>query len=74
MNIFRKVRNFFRGWKAVRSGYFWKPCPICGEYFGGYEANLTVSLMLSKAEGWLICQRPSCAIDAQARNEANGYA
>lgn len=22
---------------ANKHGYFWLPCPICGEYFGGHE-------------------------------------
>jgi len=23
--------------KAYLGGYFWLPCPLCGQYFGGHE-------------------------------------
>jgi len=22
---------------AMANGYFWMPCPLCGQYFGGHE-------------------------------------
>jgi predicted RNA-binding Zn-ribbon protein involved in translation (DUF1610 family) len=30
-----------RAWNRLRAwlgGYFWLPCPICGQHFGGHEA------------------------------------
>lgn len=32
-DIERMVHELF----AKVNGYFWLPCPICGEYFGGHE-------------------------------------
>lgn len=32
-----KLRVFVRRTRATLGGYFWLPCPICGEYFGGFE-------------------------------------
>ena len=32
----------FRFWNRVVAffgGYFWMPCPMCGEYFGGHEVT-----------------------------------
>lgn len=30
---------------AVLNGYFWLPCPICGQYFGGHEWEHSANLM-----------------------------
>jgi hypothetical protein len=33
-------RNRLRWWHRLRAnlgGYFWIPCPLCGEMFGGHE-------------------------------------
>lgn len=52
---------------AKALGFFWLPCPICGQYFGGHEwknVNGHVSdiphreMELSKGLGWGIC--PEC--------------
>lgn len=24
-------------WYAAAFGYFWLPCPLCGQWFGGHE-------------------------------------
>lgn len=29
----RHVHEFY----AKMNGYFWLPCPLCGQYFGGHE-------------------------------------
>lgn len=47
---------------AKLNGYFWLPCPVCGEYFGGHESTGN-SLMYAFHEGGmpykgqLVCQR-----------------
>lgn len=32
----RRFRRLNHAWANV-AGYFWKPCPICGDFFGGHE-------------------------------------
>jgi hypothetical protein len=31
-----RFRRLHRIWAAL-GGYFWLPCPLCGEFFGGHE-------------------------------------
>lgn len=50
--------------KADRGGYFWLPCPMCGEEFGGHE--WAGHLMRSDHEGTGICA--NCAAEADRRN------
>lgn len=35
MNI--RILRFLHRWYAAWNGYFWLPCPLCHEYFGGHE-------------------------------------
>lgn len=46
-------------------GYFWLPCPICGEKFGGHE--WADSLMTSWCSGEGVC--PDCTDEANRRNK-----
>lgn len=43
-------------------GYFWKPCPSCGSYFGGHQNSRTNHIdnipTTSPYSGTMIC--PSC--------------
>ena len=32
-----KCPRFLHRWYACLMGYFWLPCPLCREYFGGHE-------------------------------------
>lgn len=32
-------------------GYFWSPCPICKEYFGGHEWNLGGGIPIAERRG-----------------------
>lgn len=50
-------------------GYFWKPCPICGRYFGSHEADPGVGLMLTKHSGELVCR--NCGAAADRLNQRN---
>jgi hypothetical protein len=43
---------------ALTRGYFWLPCPVCGEKFGGHEANLALKTSLYRNQ--LVCPRPAC--------------
>jgi hypothetical protein len=27
-------------WYARAAGYFWLPCPLCGDFFGGHEWHM----------------------------------
>ncbi len=50
---------------ALVNGYFWLPCPICGEEFGGHEAS--GSLMDGWYRGRSVC--PKCVGIADDRNK-----
>jgi len=43
---------------ANQHGYFWLPCPICGEYFGGHETNCDRHFTSLDGRHWSIC--PKC--------------
>ena len=47
-------------------GYFWIPCPLCGEYFGGHEWKEGNDLMLNFHEGQGVC--PDCGDKAKELN------
>jgi hypothetical protein len=32
-----KFPRWLHKWYANFSGYFWLPCPLCGNFFGGHE-------------------------------------
>lgn len=58
-------RHFHR-WYARREGYFFLPCPVCGEWFGGHEiAHLETRTLFTRAVGplsygMLVCPREEC--------------
>lgn len=54
---------------AYLLGYFWLPCPLCGEDFGGHEWR--VSLMRSTGEGKGVC--PKCSERAGQINCDRGF-
>lgn len=43
---------------AKVGGYFWSPCPECGEFFGGHERS-HVSKYMPDGSHLLVC--PRCA-------------
>lgn len=51
-------------------GYFWLPCPICRQMFGGHEVGHD-SLMDGPGHGWGVCW--VCSPEALARNISNGW-
>jgi len=46
------------------AGYFWLPCPECGEMFGGHETARDGA----SVDGLLVCRR--CGPEVTARNIA----
>jgi len=57
-----------RYWNYTRArlgGYFWLPCPLCGERFGGHEDS--GYLMTSASSGISVCI--DCADEAEALNK-----
>jgi ribosome-binding protein aMBF1 (putative translation factor) len=51
-------------WASIR-GYFWLPCPICGNNFGGHEYSGSLDYSDFTGEG--VC--PRCAEEAKRRNK-----
>lgn len=39
----RKRERSYQRRYARRHGYFWLPCPLCGEEFGGHEAHGSIA-------------------------------
>jgi hypothetical protein len=44
---------------AKINGYFWQPCPICGENFGGHQFT-KYSYPTAPFEGKACCPKPAC--------------
>jgi predicted RNA-binding Zn-ribbon protein involved in translation (DUF1610 family) len=63
----KKKPRFIQRVKAFAGSYFWLPCPICGEYYGGHEWN-GGSLMETEYQGKMVC--PDCVEIARETNEA----
>jgi hypothetical protein len=53
-------------------GYFWLPCPLCGEYFGGHEWLDNCDIMTSPYDGSGVCA--NCYEKAKELNKKRGYA
>ena len=60
-----KFPRFIHQLYAFLNGYFWLPCPICGQYFGGHESS-GIGLMKDWSSASLVC--PNCKIEANRRN------
>ena len=50
---------------AFLGGYFWLPCPICGENFGGHEDS--GNLYTGGGSGWCVCI--NCSEEAEKRSD-----
>lgn len=59
---FRKINK----WYANMLGYFWIPCPICGNNFGGHEWKLKNTLEYKDSSGKGVCS--DCGEEARKRN------
>ncbi len=51
--------KWYRKLYAELFGYFWMPCPICGNMFGGQEVKRKpVFLRTERGKGRIVC--PGC--------------
>ncbi len=65
-----KFPRFIHCLYAFLGGYFWLPCPLCGENFGGHEwhtHNENSSIMTSRGTGEGVC--PNCHDEAKKYND-----
>ncbi len=62
----KKLNRLWNYLYAFVHGYFWLPCPICGENFGGHEWSGGTSLMTSINTGRGVCS--NCKEEAKRRN------
>lgn len=63
----RKRPRWLQWLRAYLGGYFWGPCPICGEAFGGHETDIAQQVWwTSPREGRAVCA--NCAEEAQRRS------
>ena len=60
----KKRFRFFNRFYAKLMGYFWLPCPICNEMFGGHESVWTLKDTIYTGFG--VC--PDCIEKAKQRN------
>ena len=51
--------------KALWLGYFWLPCPVCGEFFAGFEASTEAHRQVTYAHGRCVCSKPNCVTEAR---------
>ena len=49
------------------NSYFWLPCPICNEKFGGHEW-LPGHSILKETEGRVVCYKEECRLEAESRS------
>ncbi len=54
---------------ADSCGYFWSPCPLCGEFGGGHEWTHHKGLNYSPGRGTWICA--NCVDKAEEMNKKN---
>ena len=64
-NLSRKAQEAY----AKLHGYFWLPCPLCGNMFGGHEwgsgSNSSIKISWNRSKG--VC--PNCHDAAREYNE-----
>ena len=70
--MMRRLWHHFVAWFL---GYFWLPCPICGEYFRGHEGKYQALMVSPSSEtsdgslkGKMVCPKPSCIAEARRLN------
>lgn len=55
--------------KAHAEGYFWAACPLCGEYYAGFECG-SPGIDHDDQSGSTICSRPTCVAESKRRRAA----
>ena len=48
----KRVESWLNKIYAYLMGYFWRPCPVCGEYFGGHQTKLGGIKITERGEMW----------------------
>ena len=51
-------------------GYFWLPCPVCKENFGGHESGYA-AIVAEDGRGYVVCSKPACNAHAATMNMHN---
>lgn len=65
MRLFHRIYAFL-------FGFFWLPCPLCGEHFGGHEwTAYDATLWETQSSGIGVCK--NCIPEAQRRNAERGF-
>jgi hypothetical protein len=61
---------------AAAHGYYWLPCLICGEWFGGHEGGAEAVLIGASGRAKRVCANEACVAEAVRLREAypNGIA
>jgi hypothetical protein len=72
------IPRTFHKFYADVMGYFWFPCPVCGEPFGGHELDenyvaLEATAKDGKAMATVVCPKEACKAEAVRRNMAAGF-
>lgn len=62
-----RIPRFLAWLYANLNGYFWLPCRICGENYGGFETG-NEHWMLNESEGSSVCNKPECNRAAHEHN------
>jgi len=60
-------------WYALLLGYFWLPCPICDEPFGGQEWVDGHTLQTSEGGGECVCYKEGCFLEAKRQSKVAGW-
>jgi len=54
LKLLNKINRYFNKLYANINGYFWLPCPVCGEYMGGHEWKLGGSIPIKHDKGYYL--------------------
>ena len=55
--------------KAYMGGYFWLPCPMCGNMFGGHEKGGDMYDPVDLFRGNMTCADPECIKRVEEHNK-----
>lgn len=52
-------------------GYFWLPCPVCKEHFGGHEISRTMTecVLCDDGRTYCVCPKTECNAEAIRRKQ-----
>jgi hypothetical protein len=56
--LITKLPRWIHKFYAWALGYFWRPCPLCADYFGGHECEPGNIIYTSPGRGLCVC--PNC--------------